>query len=272
MGKPALNDNARYAYRYLMEKHGLQPHQAASAVGTFMQESTMNTGARNPGDGRDGSDSIGIGQWNGERAKALHRYAGDQVGNLDRQLDFAIHEMKNGPESYAWKQLQSAQDIPSAAAAMISYERPQGWTRDNPTGGHGWDNRLAWAHEIGGTNPADYAGITPTHGEVAAQAQAQAQASGQAAGAQGTPDATAAAASTETPSILGIDMPKGLPDMLKFASMAAGSGQSQPQDSGPVGGLLASQPAQIQVAQQMRPRETFKPWEQTLSMFSKRRA
>ncbi len=55
MAKPALNNNAHYAYRYYIDKHKLAPHMAAGIVGNLMQESTFNTGARNPGDGRDGS-------------------------------------------------------------------------------------------------------------------------------------------------------------------------------------------------------------------------
>lgn len=261
MGRPALNDNARYAFNYYVQKYGLQPHQAAGIVGNLMQESGLNTGARNPGDGRDGSDSIGIAQWNGERARNLRQFAGDQVHNLDRQLDFVIHEMKNGGEQAAWKQLQAAQDIPGATAAMISYERPQGWSRDNPTGGHGWDNRLAWAAEIGGANPADFANIQAQSNPVPA-----AQAMAAAPSGPGEVGATPPAAPAETPSILGLDfnMPKGLPQMLQFAQMAAGPQQQEA--PAPQGGLLASRPVEIAIPEEMKPRQTFKPWESMLGM------
>ncbi len=100
-------------------------------------------------------------------------------------------------------------------------------------------------------------------------------------GPTGSPSATVAAADTPlTPptsadtskGLLGFDVPKGLPDMLKFAALAAGAGQEQQQDNTPAGGLLPSQPIQIQMAQQMQPKQTYKPWEQMLSMFSQRRA
>ncbi|MGO1160836.1 phage tail tip lysozyme [Brucella sp. C7-11G] len=155
MAKPALNNNAHYAYRYYIDKHKLAPHMAAGIVGNLMQESTFNTGARNPGDGRDGSDSIGIGQWNGDRAKALRRYAGDNLNNLDTQLDFVVHEMREGPERGVWNKLQASRNVDEATAAMISYERPQGWSAKNPRGGHGWDNRYSWAQEVHGVNPQD---------------------------------------------------------------------------------------------------------------------
>lgn len=157
MAKPALNSNAHYAYRYFIDKHKLAPHMAAGVVGNLMQESTMNTGARNPGDGRDGSDSIGVAQWNGSRAKALRSYAGDNLHDLDTQLDFVMHEMREGPERGVWNKLQDSRNVDEATAAMISYERPQGWTAKNPRGGHGWDNRYSWAQEVHGASPQDIA-------------------------------------------------------------------------------------------------------------------
>lgn len=267
MGRPALNDNARYAYRYYIEKYGLQPHQAAGIVGNLMQESGLNTGARNPGDGRDGSDSIGIAQWNSDRARNLRQFAGDQVHNLDRQLDFVIHEMQNGGEQSAWKQLQAAQDIPSATAAMISYERPQGWSRDNPMGGHGWNNRLAFAAEIGGMDPSQFQNLQAQSNPVPAPA---------APGTQPTPVSpmgpavAAATPAAETPSILGLNMPKGLPQMLQFAQMAAGPQQQEA--PAPQGGLLPSQPVQIATPIEMKPKQTFKPWGSMLGMYGRGRA
>lgn len=190
MAKPNLNSNAMYAYRYLQDKYKLQPHQAAGVVGNLMQESTMNTGARNPGDGRDGTDSIGIGQWNGQRARNLRAFGGENAGSLDTQLDFVMHEMAGkgehggGSEAYAYNKLMSADNVHDATAAMISFERPQGWSRANPTAGHGFDNRLSWAGETLGMSPDQIVAATPKSsqlpvvqaGQAAPQAQAQAQA------------------------------------------------------------------------------------------------
>ncbi|POO56246.1 hypothetical protein CTT39_05790 [Agrobacterium rosae] len=153
-----------------------------------MQESTMNTGARNPGDGRDGTDSIGIGQWNGERARNLRAFGGDNAGSLDTQLDFVMHEMNGkggngaGSEAYAYNKLMSADNFHDATAAMISFERPQGWSRANPTAGHGFDNRLSWAGETLGMSPDQIAAATPKSSQLpVVQADAQLQAQAQAA-------------------------------------------------------------------------------------------
>lgn len=181
-----------YVMNYLIGK-GLAPHQAAGFTGNLIQESSLNTGARNPGDGRDGSDSIGIAQWNGDRARNYAAFAkgtGREIGNIDAQLDFTLHEMglgnqewRNlpgwGSEGTAGRALRSANDVAGAAAAGISYERPAGWSSANPTGGHGWANRYGHAQRLAGGNwgpptttsapaPVQVASNDPTAGVAAA--------------------------------------------------------------------------------------------------------
>ncbi|MEW9616017.1 phage tail tip lysozyme [Shinella sp. S4-D37] len=172
----AINDNARYAYRYLQERYKLTPAQAAGVVGNLVQESGLRTSARNRGDGRDGSDSIGIAQWNGERARNLHAFAKDggrDAGNLDTQLDFLMHELNGkdgkygaGSESAAYQKLINSQTHTDATKAFIGYERPQGWSAKNPTGGHGWKNRHDYAGQILGLSPDEIAAARGTSSEL----------------------------------------------------------------------------------------------------------
>src|SRR5690606_32090178 len=51
---------------------------------------------------------------------------------------------------------RSAATVEAAAEAAINFERPAGWTRENPRGGHGWGRRLAYAQGLlpGGQEPA----------------------------------------------------------------------------------------------------------------------
>jgi hypothetical protein len=108
---------------------GFTPEQAAGAAGAFVGESRLDPNAVNPGDGRDGSDSIGIGQWNSDRAKALKAFAaarGKPWNDLDTQIDFAIQEMQTN-EAKAGGLLKSAKTVDEAAAAMLHYERPKGY-------------------------------------------------------------------------------------------------------------------------------------------------
>lgn len=164
------NANARYAYNYLMERYRLKPHQAAGVVGNLIQESSMNTGARNRGDGSDGSDSIGIAQWNGKRARGLHDFAkqrGAGVGDLNTQLDYMMHELQSGDEQGAFKRLMASSDVDGATRAMIGYERPQGWSLDNPTAGHGWNNRVKHARNMLGLRSEDLQGAQPVSNDLA---------------------------------------------------------------------------------------------------------
>ncbi|PDS75432.1 phage tail tip lysozyme [Rhizobium sp. L43] len=269
----ALNQNAQYAYRYLQDKYRLSPAQSAGVVGNLYGESSLNTGAINRGDGRDGSNSIGIAQWNGDRARNLRGFGGDNYNNLDTQLDFVMHELQGsggnggGSESAAWKRLQAAQDVPSATQAFIGYERPQGWSADNPTGGHNYSGRLGYAGQLFGMTPEQIAAAQPTSAPIAADAVTA---------STGAPSATAsapAATADASKGLLGIDIPgltgnKGLPGLLQFSQMAMN--QPQPQDDTPRGGLLQSQP--VQLTQMTAPKQTYKPWEQYLSMFSGRSA
>ncbi len=107
-------DTARMVYDKLTSL-GVPSKTAAGAVGSLMGESGrgLNTGALNRGDGADGSDSIGMGQWNGSRATALKRVAGEmglpwtdprvQVEHLGRELQgthsYVLRDLKNGPDS-----------------------------------------------------------------------------------------------------------------------------------------------------------------------------
>lgn len=150
-GSKGSNDRARQAMAYFRSR-GLSQHAAAGIVGNLMAESRLNTSARNKGDGRDGRDSIGIGQWNGDRARALHSFAqnaGKAATDFETQLAFVLHEL-DGSEKSAGQRLRSARTVEEATAAMIGYERPAGWSDANPRGGHNWSGRLSFANQFAG--------------------------------------------------------------------------------------------------------------------------
>ncbi len=151
-GKPSAGtdwDKAGQAYNYYIS-NGFSPHAAAAKVGSLITESNLNTGAINRGDGRDGSDSIGLGQWNGDRARGLYRFAaqnGMNPNDLNTQLAYTNYEMSNG-EKRAGDALRGATDLNSAVDAAIGYERPAGWSAANPRGAHSYQKRLANAQEV----------------------------------------------------------------------------------------------------------------------------
>lgn len=125
-------NNSQSAYDYYISQ-GLAPHQAAGIVGNLQGESgqDLNPYATNKGDGRDGSDSIGIAQWNGTRAQALKEYAaskGVPWTDLNIQLDFLHQELK-GSEKSAYQKLLAAQTPEDAGRAMLAFERPKDWNK-----------------------------------------------------------------------------------------------------------------------------------------------
>lgn len=131
--------------------------QAAGIVGNLAQESSLRPDERNPGDGRDGSDSIGVGQWNADRARALTAFAqarGKSAGDFETQLAFIQHELETS-ETGAAAALRKATTPEQAAAAFIGYERPKGWSAADPTAGHGWENRRAHALRLAGPGGFD---------------------------------------------------------------------------------------------------------------------
>jgi hypothetical protein len=128
-----MADNGRAAFDYFVGQ-GLAPHQAAGIVGNLQGESGqgLNPLAMAPGDGRDGSDSIGIAQWNGTRAQALKDYAeskGVPWTDLTTQLQF-LHSELQGPEAAAYKKVLSATTPEDAGRAFLAFERPKNWNQD----------------------------------------------------------------------------------------------------------------------------------------------
>jgi len=131
----------------LLTELGYSPIQAAGIVGNLIQESGPSLDTDIAG---DQGTSHGIAQWRGDRFRALQQYAGNgDWRDLDTQIRFLDHELRTR-ETSAYGALQNAQNVDEATAAFIGFERPQGWTRDNPRGGHGYSRRLANAAQLAG--------------------------------------------------------------------------------------------------------------------------
>jgi hypothetical protein len=166
-------------------KNGISPVAAVGLTGNLAQESNFRTDARNRGDGRDGSDSIGLAQWNQDRAKNLMGFAaskGLDWRDPEVQGAFIAHELKT-TEGRAGQALAKAQTPEDAARAAIGYFRPAGFTWNNPMLAHGAENRIAQARRaaqefgVGGQQQASAPaqGATPAQGFVAPQQGQQPQ-------------------------------------------------------------------------------------------------
>lgn len=108
---------------------------SAGITAGFLRESQFSTGARNRGDGRDGSDSINIGQWNGQRAQAFLQFAktkgldpnDPQTGMLyaRAEIDGEIPRSISGLSPDFKARLQNAKSEAEAADIMTrGYFRP----------------------------------------------------------------------------------------------------------------------------------------------------
>jgi hypothetical protein len=134
------------AMSFFMSK-GWTKEQAAGIVGNLFHESggKMKTNARAPGDGRDGSDSIGIAQWNAERATALKAFAaaqGKPWTDYETQLAFVDKELRSSHSS-AGEALKNAKTADEAAGVIVTrYEMPKGSNR-------GAESSLGWKSRVG---------------------------------------------------------------------------------------------------------------------------
>jgi hypothetical protein len=158
-------DRAKYAKQFFIGK-GWTPTQADGIVGNLMQESGFRNDVLSGKIYGDSGKSGYVAQWNGQRLKNLFHFAGTENPSFDQQLGFVHHELTQGDERSTGQKLAKANDLYSATAAAIGYERPSGYSPATPERGNGWANRLKYATESAQntlTGPAnqDLSGVPP---------------------------------------------------------------------------------------------------------------
>lgn len=110
------------AIRAGLVQRGLPGHVADAFVMNFQDESALNPGIEEGVANVHGTKGFGLAQWTGPRRDALTSFAqqrGAPVSDVDTQLDFLMTELQ-GPESRAAQSILSAQDAPTAAAAILN--------------------------------------------------------------------------------------------------------------------------------------------------------
>jgi hypothetical protein len=105
----------------------------------------------------DGGIGLGIAGWNGDRLEQLKRFAaarGKSQNDFATQADFIFHEMENGDAGArrAGEELKNAKTLEEATAAFMHFERPRGYTPDNPRNGDSFAARYANAAKFAGGN------------------------------------------------------------------------------------------------------------------------
>ena len=129
--------------QYLVD-NGWSPMHAAAYVGGFTQESGLNPKAYNP---NDPGGSIGIPQWLGDRKAQFLKYAGNNINDPKVQASFIVKEL-SGPEAHAASLMRKAGSLEDATSAALAYERPSGYSPDNPVATPSWSKRYAYAKDL----------------------------------------------------------------------------------------------------------------------------
>jgi len=154
--------NMRGMLAGLLAQRGYSPVQAAGILGNLQVESALNPTAIG-----DNGTSYGLGQWHKDRWQGLKSHAaglGLDPSDPSAQISFLDWELKNR-EGMAYQALQAAQTPEQAALAMMHYERPAGYTPDNPGAGMHADKRIANAVAAFGGLPAGMVGSGSATGQ-----------------------------------------------------------------------------------------------------------
>jgi hypothetical protein len=125
-----------------LAKRGYTPEQIAGILGTLQVESGLRADAIG-----DNGTSFGLAQWHNDRWKGLKRHAakmGLDPSDTLAQIDFLDWELRNTNQD-AFSALQTAKTPEEAAIAMLHFERPHGYTKNNPLGADSAKRRIAFA-------------------------------------------------------------------------------------------------------------------------------
>src|SRR3954451_10104669 len=162
---------------------GYGPAQIAGIIGNLQHESSLDPNAVG-----DNGTSFGLAQWHADRWDALKNFAaknGSDPSDVSTQVNFPHNELQ-GPESTAREALMAAKTPQDAATAFMHFERPLGYSADNPMGGMGARSRINNAIAFAGGEPLG----TADYGPVARPAVARSPSGilGQAASTLAAPD------------------------------------------------------------------------------------
>lgn len=157
-GRFSPSQESASAYQWFVS-NGYSPAAAAGIVGNLVNESGMRLDPRAV---HDGGTGLGIAGWRDPkpgsgRRSALFSFARERgLDPYDRETQFRFldHELRTS-ERGVGDRLRNAKDAREAASIFIDFERPAGWKRGDPTGAHGYQNRLdaALAHFGGQAEP-----------------------------------------------------------------------------------------------------------------------
>lgn len=123
-----------------LESRGWRNFQSAAVVGNLMQESFSSLRTDIYG---DSGTAYGIAQWRHDRLEKLKEFAEQRrlpLDDLRLQAEYVDWELRNTEKSVG-DQLAKTTTIEEALRVAIAYERPRGYTKQEPEKGDGWQAR-----------------------------------------------------------------------------------------------------------------------------------
>ena len=125
----AADSKALQVYDRLIQ-HGYSPAAAAGIAGNLKAESNFDTTVKGKA---DKTQSYGLAQWNYGRKQGLFDFArknGRKVSDLDTQVDYIVHELKQPEFEKAAAALKTARTPAEAAVSFMNhYEKPAEWAK-----------------------------------------------------------------------------------------------------------------------------------------------
>ena len=145
-------------------------HTYLTSIGATPNEAAMLTSAAgaeshwNPTLTHDGG--IGYGLWghNGDRLAAMQSQGGSNTPSWQAQAKYALSEIQSNPRLSSM--VNAAQTPQQLTVAQMHYERPLGYTPQNPTAGDNYSGRLAITNQVmnggvGGLQGSAPSGLSP---------------------------------------------------------------------------------------------------------------
>jgi|LakMenE18May11ns_1017448.scaffolds.fasta_scaffold9944206_2 hypothetical protein len=126
-------DPARAQYNSLIQL-GASPKEALFLTGAAASESNFDPTAVH-----DQGTGYGLYGHRLDRLTAMRKFAGTEYPSQIQQNAFALQELRSRPE---WDMINNAKNARELAIAQMHYERPQGYTPSDPTGGLNFAGRL----------------------------------------------------------------------------------------------------------------------------------
>ena len=133
-------------YQHLLSL-GASPNEAHLLTSAAASESELNPAAHH-----DQNTGYGLYGHRLERLDAMRKFAGAEYLSWQQQNAFALQELRSRPE---YNLVQNAKNARDLAIAQMHFERPAGYSPENPSAGHNFAGRLTTLNQFAGLRGED---------------------------------------------------------------------------------------------------------------------